>query len=263
MTQPSSDGGTLWVRRYGDPPSSVLALHGFTLHGGSLQPFATQLGETVLAPDLPGHGRTNIDPISMETAILAVCNLLAESEIPPMLLGYSQGGRIALEVALARPELVSSLVLISTSPGLGPRERSLRRVADDALASRIERIGTERFIDEWLANPMTATDRVSPEQRKADRNIRLENTATGLAAALRGMGQASIPDLREHLSELTMPICLVAGSNDAKYAGLAREMGTSVGTDPVIVPGAGHNVLLEQPKAVVVEVRRLLNRQTD
>ncbi len=251
--------GELWVRTFGDSPASVIALHGFTLHGGMFQTLADELGATVAAPDLPGHGRTAIEPITMDSAVAAVAELLTGMPIPPVLLGYSQGGRVALQVALSHPHLVASLVLISTGPGMHSTVRKVRRIADDALATRIERIGLERFIDEWLANPVTATDSVSPEVRRADREIRFENTAAGLAEALRGMGQASVPDSTRRISLLPMSLVMIAGERDTKYSELAHEMAATRDEDPVIVRGAGHNVVLEAPEAVATAVRNLLN----
>lgn len=258
MTAHKTEWGRMWVRQYGDPPAAVVALHGFTLHGGSFEHFAAELGETVAAPDLPGHGRTEIDPISVETATSAVVTLLAQSATPPVLLGYSQGGRIALQIALAQPKLISGLILVSTAMGLADGDRRVRQVADDALATRIERIGTERFINEWLANPITATDRVAASARHADRKVRLENNASGLAEALRGMGQASVPDLHARMPHLEVPTYFLAGHLDPHYSQIAGEMGALSGQDAVIVPGAGHNVILEEPAAVASAVRRLL-----
>ncbi|MEA2000855.1 MAG: alpha/beta fold hydrolase [Actinomycetota bacterium] len=259
MSEFPTKRGQLWVRTFGDPPAPLVALHGFTLHGGMFQTLADELGATVVAPDLPGHGRTAIEPITMESAVASVAELLADLAAPPLLLGYSQGGRVALQIALAHPELVESLVLISTGPGMPSSVRKVRRVADDALATRIERIGLERFIDEWLANPVTTTDGVSPDLRRADREIRFENTATGLAEALRGMGQASVPDSIRRISSLPMPVVLMAGERDAKYSEMAYEMAATRDEYPVIVRGAGHNVLLAAPTAVATAVGNLLS----
>ncbi len=262
MSELTTRFGTLWVRTHGHRPTSVVALHGFTLHGDMFKTLADELGETIQAPDLPGHGRTNIDPISMETAVAAIVELLRQAPKPPLLLGYSQGGRVALHVALDHPELVGALVLIATSPGLGERARKLRAVADDGLAARIEQIGTERFIEEWLANPLTATDRVPSATREADRQIRLENTAAGLAGALRGMGQASVPESRERIATLPMPVSFIAGRRDTTFSALAAEMSGLRNARPVLVNGAGHNVILDAPQAVAATVRNLLDQQT-
>ena len=262
MSELATEHGALWVRGFGDPPAPVVALHGFTLHGGMFKTLADELGVSIQAPDLPGHGRTTVDPVTVDSAVEALAHLLRQNSKPPLLLGYSQGGRIAIQVALAHPNLVGSLVLVSASPGLDEKAHRLRAVADDALATRIEEIGIDRFIEEWLANPTTATDRVATATRDADRKIRLENSAAGLAAALRGLGQAAVPEARDRLATLPMPIAFVAGRWDSKYSALAVEMAHSRSERPVLVGGAGHNVILEAPEIVAATVRDLLGRQT-
>jgi 2-succinyl-6-hydroxy-2,4-cyclohexadiene-1-carboxylate synthase len=134
----------------------------------------------------------------------------------------------------------------------------VRRVADLALADRIEKIGVSRFIEEWLANPMTSTQMVAPADRAADRDLRLENTAEGLAAALRGMGQATAPDSAAALAGLAIPVVCVAGERDQKYAAVARDMARTRGDRPVIVARAGHNVILEAPGEVAAAIDELL-----
>jgi len=258
MTTLATRHGNLWVRTHGVGPPQVVALHGFTLHGGMFATLAGVAGITIAAPDLPGHGRSAVEPVTIGAAVDVVADLLRTLDPPPLLLGYSQGGRVALQVALTYAELVGSLVLVATSPGLNERARRLRAVADEGLASRIERIGTSRFIDEWLANPMVATDRVDAEARRVDRAIRLENGAEGLAAALRGMGQASVRESLDRIAGLPMPVLFIAGSNDSKYSDLATTMASLRREEPLMVANAGHNVILEAPEAIAAELRRFL-----
>ena len=259
MSELATPHGALWVRYHGNPPAEVIGLHGFTLHGGMFAKLAAATNATFAAPDLPGHGRSRIDPVTMTTAIAAVATLVAASPEPPLLLGYSQGGRVALQTALTYPTLLRGLVLVSASPGLQEPDRSARRAADDRLADRIETIGIERFIDEWLTNPMTATQTVAPADRLADRALRLGNTATGLAAALRGMGQAAVGDSSEELASLPIPVVCMAGGRDEKYTTAARSMAGSRGERAAIVAGSGHNVILEAPHAVADVINRLLS----
>lgn len=262
MTRLRTRHGPLWVHDFGDGPTRAVALHGFTLSGASFARLASISNVRLLAPDLPGHGRSRIEPVTMDTATAAVAALLSGVSQPPLLLGYSQGGRVALQIALDYPELVGSLLLVSSSPGLPEPERTARREADEALATRIERIGTERFIDDWLANPITSTGALPEEQQAADRAIRMENDATGLAAALRGLGQAAIDDRRDMMSTLAMPMRFVAGERDEKYADAAREMATLSGGEAVIIAGAGHNVIIDKPEAIAAQVRGLLSRES-
>ncbi len=262
MREVATEHGALAVREYGDPPARVVALHGFTLNGAMFRPLAEQLALTVAAPDLPGHGHTRIEPVSVATAVAATATMLEELPAPPLLLGYSQGGRIALQVAIQRPELVSSLVLVSSSPGLSESDRRLRRAADEGLANRIERIGLERFVDEWLSHPAIVTGHIDPTRREADRRIRMENTAAGLAAALRGMGQATVPDCTDLLTALPMPVLFIAGARDNKYVAIARAMADAFGQRPLLVPNTGHNVILERPQVVASAVAELISRQS-
>jgi 2-succinyl-6-hydroxy-2,4-cyclohexadiene-1-carboxylate synthase len=249
--------GRLWVREQGAGGDPLVALHGFTLHGGMFAALADKLGTEVLAPDLPGHGRTVVTPATTANAVTALREWLDGFATPPVLLGYSLGGRIAYQIAISEPRLVRGLVLVSTSPGLTGAERSARGEADATLADRIESMGMEQFIDEWLSHPITATDSLPVLVRDADRSLRLENTAAGLAAALRGMGQATTEYAGAALAVLPVPIGFVAGERDAKYCDLAAAMAAPRGERPVIVPGAGHNVILQNPAAIADVVRGL------
>ena len=69
-----------------------------------------------LAVELRGHGQNAAArPISSE---LCVADLLAAAPPKFTLAGYSLGGRIALQLALAAPERIDRLVLISSSAGI-------------------------------------------------------------------------------------------------------------------------------------------------
>ncbi|MCP5116001.1 MAG: hypothetical protein GY953_34670, partial [bacterium] len=102
----------------------------------------------------------------------------------------------------------------------------------------------------------------SDGRRTADRTIRLENTAAGLAAALRVMGQASVPDSSGQLDSLQVPAAFIAGRNDPKYTALASEMAAACNVRPILVSNVGHNVVLEAPRRVATVIQGLLSPQT-
>jgi 2-succinyl-6-hydroxy-2,4-cyclohexadiene-1-carboxylate synthase len=232
----------------------LVALHGFTHTGEQFASIADRLPYLVLAPDLPGHGATRISPIDVATVLEALQALLAQTG-PAPLLGYSQGARIALLLALEHAALIESLTLVSASPGAADRSR--RRAADDALARRIEHDGLDAFLDGWLASELTGTHHLPAAIRKADRAARMENTTAGLAGALRGYGQAAQPYVMDRLGKLSMPATFLAGSRDHRYAELARAMAAAATLGrAVVVEDAGHNLLLEAPDEVVRAVSR-------
>jgi 2-succinyl-6-hydroxy-2,4-cyclohexadiene-1-carboxylate synthase len=241
----------------GDVPEPLLLLHGFTQTGRGWDEVARHLARETyrpLAPDLRGHGAAaSRRPIDVESCVGDVAGLVAGRFA---LAGYSMGGRLALHVALAQPERVSRLVLVSTTAGIeDPDERGRRRAADEDLAAWMEaggRLMTE-VADRWGAQPLFA-DQV-PEVAAAARADRLNNDPRHLAAALRGFGTGSMPPVWHRLSELEMDVAVLAGERDAKFVAIARRLTAALPRAELeIVPGAGHALPLEAPAAVAAAI---------
>jgi 2-succinyl-6-hydroxy-2,4-cyclohexadiene-1-carboxylate synthase len=232
----------------------LVLLHGFTQTRQSWRRTVSAVGGRyrALAPDLPGHGLASERRPASFAACAAYVHALADG--PCALAGYSMGGRIALYTALALPGVVERLVLVGASPGIADAaEREARRRSDEALAGRIEAIGVEAFAAEWGAQPLFAgqDERVAAAAH-ADR---LRNTATGLAAALRGLGTGVMPPLHGRLGELSIPVTLVVGERDEKFRAIAEQMAAAIRDARVeVVAGAGHAAQLERPEAVAAAI---------
>lgn len=229
-------------------PHRLTLVHGFTQTGRSWGPLTALFGDhfDVVAPDLPGHGRRGDVHVGMEEA----ARLLGEDGGKGAYVGYSMGGRVALNLALARPDLVERLVLVSASAGIEDEDdRAARREADEGLAAALEAEGVDAFLDEWLAQPLF----VGLTPAAAGLEARRENTTAGLAAALRQLGQGTMPPLWARLHELRMPVLVVAGERDDAYCIQAVHLGGWMGEVATLamVPGAGHACHLEQPEAFV------------
>jgi 2-succinyl-6-hydroxy-2,4-cyclohexadiene-1-carboxylate synthase len=229
---------------------TVLLLHGFTNTGASWDPVIAALGERyrALAPDIRGHGSASGErPVTLAAVIGDVAALAPERFT---LAGYSQGGRVALHVALALPERVERLLLIGASPGIADAtERSARRAADEALAEEIESASIEDFATRWAATPVLADQ--PPQVRAAAHADRLRSTPAGFAAALRGLGTGALPSLWDRLAELTMPVVLMAGERDEKFREISVQMTRDLPhAELVVIAGVGHAVHLEAPERV-------------
>ena len=233
--------------------SVLVLLHGFTQTRQSWRRTVAALGGRyrALTPDLPGHGLAS-ERLASFSACAGYVRALADG--PCTLVGYSMGGRIALYTALTLPGLVERLVLVGASPGIAdPAEREARRRSDEELAERIEQIGVEAFAEEWGSQPLFAgqDERVAAAAH-ADR---LRNTASGLAAALRGLGTGVMEPLWGRLGELTIPVTLVVGERDAKFRAIAGRMAPAIADCRVeLVAGAGHATQLERPEAVAAAI---------
>ena len=201
-----------------------------------------------LALDLPGHGSEAeaSAPIAFDSC---VSHVLARSPESFALAGYSMGGRVALHVALAAPQRVGRLVLVSTTAGIADAdERAVRRVRDRRLAEQVEQGTIEDFVERWRSQPMFADD--PPEVDALARAEMAPNRPEGVAAALRGIGTGEMAPLWDRLGELTMPVTIVVGERDAKFRVVAERMAQALPAARLDVVPGGHVLPLESPQAV-------------
>ncbi len=245
------------LRTAGDPARPPLVcLHGFLGTGEDFAGLMPALAERfhLLAPDLPGHGQSQLPAEAFTMAGCAsmlVAWLADRVRGPALLYGYSMGGRLALYLAVHYPERFQAVALESASPGLADDcARASRRQRDEALAVRLEAEGTPAFVTDWYAQPLFQSLR-SHSGFAALLARRQRQSAAGLAASLRGMGTGSQPSLWSALSSLSLPAAAIVGEHDAKFREIATQMAARrAGLEVRVIPGAGHNVHLEQGAAV-------------
>ena len=252
-------------QRFGDPSrplaterfgsgTRIALVHGFTQTGRSWRTIVDDLSTRfeVVTVDLPGHGRsTAIDAADLDAA----GRMLVEAVGEATYVGYSMGGRVLLHAAFQAPYSVRSMVLVGVSPGIpDERERADRQRADEALADRLQGVGPtplpiSEFLDEWLSQPLFADLPSAAQNREA----REENSAAGLAHALRHLGTGTQRYSDEQLSQVSMPVLLVAGERDAKYRALGDQLAAVIGENATtaVIESSGHAAPFENPRAFV------------
>ncbi len=233
-------------------PETLVLLHGFSGTRHMWDRVIAQLRPErylPLALDLPGHG----DAAGAKRPITfagCVAHVLARSPERFALCGYSLGGRVALHVALAAPERVTRLVLVSSTAGIErAAERAQRRQADRALADELESAPFEGFIERWRTQPLFAGD--PPEVGELAREDQRRNRPEALAGVLRGIGTGEMEPLWDRLRELAMPVTVVVGRRDAKFRALGERMVDLLADGELIVVSGGHGLPQESPVAVV------------
>lgn len=226
----------------------VVLLHGFAQNHRCLGPVANAVAarHTVVLPDAPGHGGSLAH---RDADVAHAAELLTSTGDAAVYVGYSMGGRICLQAAVDQPEMVRALVLIGATAGIEDAdERAARRAADHAWAERLEAIGVDAFVQEWLSAEMFAG---LPDWARFDEERRT-NVVEGLAGSLRSAGTGSMAPLWDRLGELQMPVLCLTGSLDERYGALARRLvdGIGGGARHVEIDGAGHAAHLERPDEV-------------
>ncbi|HLR67851.1 2-succinyl-6-hydroxy-2,4-cyclohexadiene-1-carboxylate synthase [Virgibacillus alimentarius] len=243
-----------WYEIDGNGPPVVL-FHGFTGSTSTWYSVIPVLKEhfQIITVDLPGHGKTRTQsPRTMEACCFDIKQLLFHLKLSEVhLVGYSMGGRTALSFAMFYPEMVTSLCLESSSPGLNSTEERMNRAAnDEKLASKIEQDGLIAFVHYWENIPLFHTQkRLSAVVQQSIRQERLAQTEEGLARSLRYMGNGKQPSWWSELTRFEKPVLLVVGSDDQKFIQINKRMKKRIkSSDLVIVDNSGHAIHVEQPK---------------
>jgi pimeloyl-ACP methyl ester carboxylesterase len=152
-----------------------------------------------------------------------------------VLLGYSLGGRLALQALLAGANYRRA-ILVSTGLGIEDEEaRAARRASDEVWAQRFEFEDFETVIADWNAQPVLAGPALHRTRDDYD------------PRALREWSSSALPPVASRLHELTIPTLWIAGARDSKYVAEAHRAASLARGRVAIVDDAGHRVPWEAP----------------
>lgn len=176
-------------------------------------------------------------------------------------IAYSLGARVALSLALRHPGRCERLVLIGGNPGLEEAAaRAARARWDASWAARLAAEPLVEVFEDWGRLPIFESQRrLPPELLRAQDRLRCSHPGAGLAAVMRCLGLAAMPNYWPRLLELP-PTLFVAGALDEKYTAIGRRMSAAAPQVELrLIPGAGHNPLLESPAALAAVIEGWLS----
>jgi pimeloyl-ACP methyl ester carboxylesterase len=241
----------LYTETFGDARNpGIIFCHGF---GGSARNFRLQARVLearfhVTLFDLRGHARS---PAPEGAAAYRMSELLADLDelvqaqpVPLILAGLSLGAKLALDYALDYPTRVRALLLASY-PTSGEVQK--RRTWALGFADAIEARGLDEAGAEFVWGERSRFD---PKGAKLIRQGLLEHAPHALAHLQREVLAASLSpeSLAPRLRELTIPTCLIAGSDDPESLGPCRELAALLPHAELHeLEGAGHVVNLTKP----------------
>lgn len=275
----TSGGVTLHVRETPGPDGTpAVYVHGLSGSGTNWTDLAGLLGTRAAgtAVDLPGFGLSrpavNRDFTPSGHADALLCFLAGRGR-PVHLLGNSLGGAIALMVAARRPELVSTLTLVS--PAMPDRRPDPRRVSDPRmllamvpglgkraraeLAAVSYRQRAENVVRLCFGNPGLA-----PEHRLAEAAAEFEMRAhqPWAGEAVERTGKAMLAGwLRDGVlggeslwsvaARVRVPALVIWGDQDRLVSPrLGPRTAAAVGGKLLVLPGVGHIAQIEAPDTV-------------
>jgi len=264
----------------------LLLLHGLADEADTWRHLVPPLSahHRVLAPDLPGFGRSDKSKRAYTAAFFqeTMLELLDALEIErATLVGHSLGAMIAQSIALAHSERVERLVLIGGSLVAAPRRSGGQKLDLGTLLFLIPGLG------EWLytrlrTDPQAAYETLRPYYGDLDRlpevdrvfllqrvNERVwsDGQRRAFFSTVRHLARwlpAQQKSLPARLAECKVPTTAVWGELDRMNSveGGRRLVELQPGARLEVVPGAGHNVHQEKPEAVLAVILNVAPQAT-
>jgi len=275
----------IFVRR-SDPASNSLdvvmvhGLGGMSVNWTDLMHLQANRGRRVAALDLPGFKRSAPDPrgdYSVARHARAVIALLETADEPVHLLGNSLGGAVVTHVAARRPDLVSTLTLITPAlPHVRPNLEKLPIVlgvlprAADILARLRSNQTAEDRVHETTRVVFADPTRMQPHRlAEAIHEHRLREGLPHIWHAFtessRSLVTSFVPWREDYLwrtlDNVQAPVLAIFGTHDRLVdAGIATRVAATIsGGSVVVLPGVGHVPQMEVP----LTVDRLLEAHID
>jgi pimeloyl-ACP methyl ester carboxylesterase len=205
-------------------------------------------GYSVLAPDLPGHGRSGGKPLSSvaELADWVVALIKASGAKQARLIGHSLGALIAVETAARHPDKVSGLGLVAASTAMPVNDTLLNAAkanSPDAIAMMtIWGFGYRAGLGGSL----------SPGNWMMGKGIRvLEASKPGVLHT--DLAASNAYDAKEAAAKVKVPTTIVLAERDLMTpAKNGKALAALIsGAKVVVLPGAGHMLVAEKPDDVL------------
>lgn len=215
----------------------LLCLHGFLGSHHDWDFLKEKTAYDLLAIDIPFG---NIETI---------CDTLANQIDTCTVLGYSMGGRIAIEFAKRYPQKVKKLILESTSPGIEDyKERQARWESDQKKARELTE-NFPKFIENWYKQPLFGNLYENPRFRPYLQK-RLKQNPERAAQMLCDLSPGITPSHWHDFPEV--PTTLFVGEHDLKYVEISKKLQELYPKISVqMIPDAAHTAHVENEGAFV------------
>lgn len=246
----------------------LLLCHGFS---GSSHDFALHVHtlaeeRDVIVLDHRGHGAsTNLGTMEGYSISQIAADLVAFIDgavgSPVDLLGHSMGGAISINVTLARPDLVRSLVLMDTSGwSFRPTDQAIAEMLSNFMATFDPADGLPDL--KAMGGPEEGLIAAATPKEWQDRKTVCSAGFDPYAMKALGTELFGAPEGdRARLAAITCPVTVIVGEHDHPFVDQAAELAASVPNGELcVIAGAYHSPQLTHPDAWADVVRQHLAR---
>jgi pimeloyl-ACP methyl ester carboxylesterase len=266
----------LAARTVGESGPRVVFVHGLFGQGKNWTTIAKGLADRhrVTLLDLPNHGESpwtdRVDYLDMAELVAAELEEFGE---PVTLVGHSMGGKVAMQLALRRPELLRALVVVDVAPSDYPESGGRTDEPDEEASPFAAYIAAMRDLDLDSLRTREDADHAlrSAVPSRMVRSFLLQSLVRDGADGWRW--RLNLPALARDLGQLRGfpepppgatfegPVLWVAGANSHYVLPRDRERMDALfpATRLVRIKNAGHWVHSEQPEVFLETVRRFLD----
>lgn len=254
---------------YQDKPGiPIICLHGFTGSGSDYSIVADHLKQRrpLIAPNFPDYrSKPSADEITWDSTLSILDSLIEETVEgrPCVLVGYSMGGRIALQYAMHNHSRLKGLVLIGATPGIEDAALTAERLKqDNDLADKLTDQTLDDFLTYWLNQPiLKSQEAIAEPYRNRMLEERHKLSLESLSKFLQTLGTGTMPSVWHRLKQLAIPTLLVTGEQDLKFTGIAQRMVSQIpGSEHAIIKDSGHSACFEQPSAFTEQLEAFVEK---
>lgn len=244
----------------------LMLFHGFLGSGKVFNHLFASLTQfcNPITIDLVGHGKSEApaepELFNSDRQVEQIESILSRLSFENLYgYGYSMGGRLLFQLITKHPDLFKGAVIESSHCGIeNESDRNERIKADNQKADSLLS-DFNSFIENWLQLPLFGTTELN-QPSNYEQIMRSQNPEL-MAASLKGFGAGAMPSVCKKLQNLKLPLYLIAGEQDAKYAKRMAEianLGKDIGIS--IVKGAAHRVHLDQPEELIKIIQSFINK---
>jgi pimeloyl-ACP methyl ester carboxylesterase len=258
------NGAKLYYEEHGTSPETIVFGHSLLFSCRMFDDQVNALKDRLRCVkfDFRGQGRSEVtrDGYDMDTLTEDAAALIDKLDCTPChFLGFSMGGFVGLRLAIRRPELLRSLILVDTSADPEPKKNLPKYQLLNIIARWIGLWAVAGQVMPIMFSQTFLKDPGRTDIRKKWRQHLLDNHRVGVTRAVTGV--ITRQGLYDQLDKIDLPTLVIVGEQDvATVPEISERMHARIPNSRMVrIPNAAHMTPIEEPDAVNAALQEFLS----